>query len=225
MSLTNSLRLILITGASILTISTLAGCASTGIAIREQFGYAKREQLVDRVQDARDAQEDAKEQFASALDEFLALTGGTGTKLETAYKQLKNQSESASSRAEKVSSRIASVEAVAASLFKEWEKELAQYRTPQLRDSSERMLRDTQGQYNRLIGAMKAAEAKMQPVLDVFNEQVLYLKHNLNAQAIASLQGTVNQVESDVAALIRELEASIAEANTFIDQMDREQQS
>lgn len=201
---------------------TLPACTSTGIAIREQLGYAKREQLVDRVEDARDAQEAAKKQFDSALDEFLALTGGTGTKLEETYNKLKSQAGKANDRAETVRSRIKSVEAVSAALFKEWEAELKQYKTDALRQSSEQMLRSTKDQYGRLIGVMKSAESRMQPVLDVFNEQVLFLKHNLNAQAIASLQGTAQQIETDVAQLIKDLEASIAEANEFIESMGKE---
>jgi hypothetical protein len=66
---------------------------------------------------------------------------------------------------------------------------------------------------------MKAAEAKMDPVLAAFKDQVLFLKHNLNARAIASLQDTVGRVESDVQRLVAEMEASINEANTFIQQM------
>lgn len=203
----------------VVALAGQAGCTSTGIAVREQLGYAKREQLVDRVQEARDAQETAKEQFGSALEEFLALTGSGGTKLEQTYKRLRDQAKLASSRADTVRSRIKSVEGVSGALFKEWEQELAQYKTESLRAQSESMLRSTKSQYDRLMAAMKSAEAKMQPVLDVFNEQVLFLKHNLNAQAIASLGGTVTQVENDVASLIRELEQSISEANTFIDSM------
>ncbi|MBL8747335.1 MAG: DUF2959 domain-containing protein [Phycisphaerae bacterium] len=200
----------------------VVGCSATEIALREKvFGSAKRDQLVDRVEDAREAQQAAKEQFASALEEFLSMTGGQGTKLEAKYKALKTQSESAAARASAVSARIRKVESVGQALFSEWESELSQYKTPALRQSSESMLRSTRQQYDRLIGAMRAAESRMQPVLDVFNEQVLFLKHNLNAQAIASLQGTAAQVESDVANLIRELEASIAEANEFIDQMGK----
>ena len=63
---------------------------------------------------------------------------------------------------------------------------------------------------------MKRAEAKIQPVLTVFNDQVLYLKHNLNAQAISALKGELNAVESDVSALIIAMERSINEANAFI---------
>ena len=67
--------------------------------------------------------------------------------------------------------------------------------------------------------AMRRAEQKMAPVLTAFKDQVLYLKHNLNAQAIASLQSELSSIESDVVQLIREMEASIREADTFISAM------
>lgn len=199
----------------------MAACSSTGIAIREQLGYAKREQLVDRVEEARDSQEAAKKQFASALEEFQALVGSSGGKLEETYKRLKTQYDRASDRAGTVRSRIASVEAVSGALFSEWEKELGQYKSADLRASSERMLADTKSQYARLIGSMKSAEGKMQPVLDAFGERVLFLKHNLNAQAVASLKNEATRIEGDVGSLVRELEAAIDEANAFISAMDQ----
>ncbi len=69
------------------------------------------------------------------------------------------------------------------------------------------------------IGAMKRAEEKIQPVLAVFHDQVLYLKHNLNARAITALQGEMVSLEKDVALLVREMEASIKEADQFINQL------
>ena len=68
---------------------------------------------------------------------------------------------------------------------------------------------------------MKRAERKIDPVLSAFHDQVLYLKHNLNAQAIASLQSELASIETDVAGLIKEMEASIVEANSFIDSMEK----
>jgi hypothetical protein len=66
---------------------------------------------------------------------------------------------------------------------------------------------------------MRRAEDKMQPVLNAFRDQVLFLKHNLNARAIAALEGTVASLEAEVATLILDMEASIEEANRFIDEM------
>ncbi|RMH10873.1 MAG: DUF2959 domain-containing protein [Planctomycetota bacterium] len=210
------------TTIAMLACLTLFGCASTGIALKEAFGYAKREQLVDRVEDARDGQEQAKKQFASALDEFLALTRSDTTDLEAAYERLKRQLERSEQRADAVHSRIKDVERVAEALFREWEGELAQYHSDDLRAASAAQLERTRTRYDELLGAMKSAEAKMQPVLDAFNDQVLFLKHNLNARAIASLDRQVASLETEITALIAEMDASIAEADSFIAEMASE---
>ena len=120
-----------------------------------------------------------------------------------------------------VRNRIASVEDVAEDLFAEWQQELNQYTNSKLKQSSARKLRETKSKYAQLIAAMKRAERKMDPVLSAFQDQVLYLKHNLNAQAIVSLQGELVSIETDVAGLIKEMEASIKEADTFINSIEK----
>ncbi|MCC6677053.1 MAG: DUF2959 domain-containing protein [Phycisphaerales bacterium] len=218
---------VVIAGLAVHGVWAVGGCSSTRIAMAEQFGYAKREQLVDRVEEARDGQVEAKKQFESALAEFLAVTDEKGTlgDLEARYDRLKSAYARSETKAEAVTDRIDRVEAVAAALFKEWNAELKQYSSDALRSASERQLRETRARYDRLVGAMRAAEGKMKPVLAAFNDQVLYLKHNLNARAIAALQGTAGEIERDVGGLIREMEASIAEANTFIEQMEAAEKS
>lgn len=197
----------------------LSGCASASIALKEKLGYAKREQLVSAVKDVRDAQQDAKKQFASALDQFMAVTGSKGGDLEAKYRKLQSEYDRSVSRAESVRSEIKDVDNVSNALFKEWREELSKYNDARLRADSERQLEDTRRQYDKLYDTMKAAESRMQPVLNAFSDQVLYLKHNLNAQAIAGLQGNVERIQMDVSNLIREMEASIAESNAFISQM------
>ena len=201
-------------------LSLLVACSSAKIAALETMGYAKREQLVNRVDDARDSQVEAKKQFESALDEFLAVTGGTDTKgLEARYSKLKTAYERSEGKAESVRTRIKEVERVSDALFKEWNKELGEYSNESMRASSAQQLNETRQQYDRLIDVMKNASTKMDPVLAAFKDQVLFLKHNLNARAIASLQGTAATIQSDVANLVSEMQTSINEADAFIKQM------
>ena len=197
----------------------LAACSSTQIALKESLGYAKREQLVDRVEDARDGQEAAKEQFESALAEFLSVTGADTGELEKKYSAVKKQYDRCEDRAEAVNGRIKDVERVATALFKEWDAELDQYASSDLRAASKRQLDDTRVKYEALVSTMKQAAAKMDPVLAAFKDQTLFLKHNLNARAIASLQETSGQIQSDVQTLVAEMEQAINEANAFIREM------
>lgn len=205
----------------IFVVSALAitGCRSVYYKTMEAFGQHKRDLLVSRVEDARDAQEDAKEQFQSALEKFSAVVEFSGGKLQEKYKQLKSELDKSQSKARSVRNHIAGVENVAKDLFDEWESELDQYASNDLRRSSEQKLKQTRQRYSQLIAAMKSAESKIEPVLTAFNDQVLFLKHNLNAQAIASLYDEFAFVKANIATLIKEMEASIAEANAFIKAM------
>jgi hypothetical protein len=182
----------------------------------ESFGYEKRDILADRVQDGRDEQQEAAEQFQSALEAFKAVAQFDGGQLQTAYDDLSREYERCADQADDVRSRIGKIEDVAEDLFAEWEVEIASYSDPNLKDQSKQMRKDTMGRYEHLIGAMRKAESKMDPVLVKFKDQVMFLKHNLNAQAIAALQNNVIVIESDVSALVAEMEASIAEADAFI---------
>ena len=203
-------------------MATASGCSSVYYNTMEKFGVHKRDIMVDRVQEARDAQEEAKDQFKSALQRFNAVVQFDGGALEQKYTQLKDEYDRSSAKAQAVRDRIAAVEDVSEALFAEWESELNQYTNANLRQSSARKLKQTRQHYNQLISAMKRAEKKMDPVLASFQDQVLYLKHNLNARAIASLKSELSSVEADVAALIKEMEKSISEADSFIHAMEQQ---
>src|SRR5690606_16318763 len=123
----------------------------------------------------------------------LAVTNVQTGEIEDRYKALNYEYERSEARAKEVSDRIDAIDDVAKALFKEWEGELAEYRSDALRRSSQLQLDRTRSRYNELISAMERAESKMQPVLDAFHDQVLFLKHNLNAQAIAALQNERGQ--------------------------------
>ena len=200
-----------------------AGCQTAYYKTMEAFGKQKRDILVSRVEKARDAQAETKEQFKTALEKFSSVVKVPGSELQNKYNQLKAELDKSEVSAKEVSTRIADVESVTRALFKEWNSELDQYTSKELRRSSEQKLKQTQARCDQLIGAMKQAERKMAPVLSAFRDQVLFLKHNLNAQAVASLQGELVTIESNVASLIKDMDASIAEANSFISKMAEEQ--
>ena len=198
------------------------GCKSVYYGTMEKLGWHKRDILVDRVEAARDSQEEAKEQFQTALERFSEVLNYQGGALEAKYKQLKAELDRSESRASDVSKRINAVTSVAEALFAEWQSELEEYSSDRLRRKSEDQLRTTRQRYEQLIGAMRRAESKIEPVLRPLRDQVLFIKHNLNAQAISSLQSELATIEDDVASLIKDMEASIAEANEFIESMGGE---
>jgi hypothetical protein len=200
--------------ASFMALS--AGCTSVYYKTMEAFGKHKRDILVDRVKSARDAQTDAKQQFQTALERFSAVVTVSSGELQRKYGQLKTEVDKSEARAQEVSSRIADVESVAQALFEEWQTELEQYTNKDLRHRSELELKQTQGRYDQLMGAMKQAERKTGPVLAAFRDHVLFLKHNLNGQAVASLKRELVPIESNVASLLKDMDASVTQANKFV---------
>jgi hypothetical protein len=192
------------------------GCESTYYAAMEKVGLEKRDILVDRVEDARDAQEDAQEQFTTALERYSALVAFDGGELQEVYEDLNDEYEDSEAAAGRVRERIDAIEDVAGDLFDEWEDELAQYSSASLRRDSEAKLRDTRRRYDQLIAAMRRAETRMDPVLDALRDNVLYLKHNLNANAIGALQGELGSIRADVDRLVAEMNTAIAESNAFL---------
>lgn len=198
---------------------TIFGCEKAYYKTMETFGKHKRDLLVNNVVEARDTQQETKEQFKSALEKFIEIVNFKGGELKEKYDILNSELKISKKKAKAMKKHIDDVENVAEDLFKEWKKELDQYSSENLRHASAIKLEQTKENYQKLINAMRNAEEKIEPVLTAFSDQVLFLKHNLNAQAVASLQDELITIENDIAVLIKEMEVSIAQADEFIKAM------
>ena len=78
----------------------LSGCSSVYYGAMEKVGIPKRKILVDRVGAAREAQQDAKVQFSSALAKILAVTKVPATELQATYEKLDGEFKRSESRAQ-----------------------------------------------------------------------------------------------------------------------------
>lgn len=198
----------------------LGGCQKTYYSVLESVGIEKREVLSSRVHRAKESQEEAQKEFRDALEKFQAVTGQHGGKLEERYEALRDAYERSEQQAHEVSDRIDAVENVADALLDEWKQELDRYEDAALRRRSAEKLGATRVEVQRLLRAMRRAEKSLDPVLHKLEDRVLYLKHNLNAASLAGLDSQVPELERDVAHLVSEMQASIAEADRFMAQVD-----
>ncbi len=207
--------------ATVVSIFVLSGCQSTYYSAMEKVGYHKRDIMVDRVEDAQSSQQEAQQEFSSALEALSALTHFDGGELEAVYEEINEKYEDSEKAAEQVSSRIAAIEDVSSALFDEWQDELSLYTNSKLRRSSEQKLRETKSSYNKMLKAMKFAEQKMTPVLNTLRDNTLYLKHNLNASAIGSLKGEFSSLEKDIQYAIKQMNAAITESELFLQKLSQ----
>ena len=197
----------------------LGACGNPYYSAMEKVGIHKRDIMVDRVEDARNSQEEAQEQFQSALEQFSSVIALEETDLKRAYERLNDEYEACVEAAEKVSSRLAKVESVSDALFDEWADEIKLYSSKDLARTSKKQLDDTRDRYAEMMNRMRSAEKSMEPVLSIFRDNVLFLKHNLNAQAIGSLQNEFASLEAEIDTLIVRMSAAIESSNSFIADM------
>jgi chromosome segregation ATPase len=194
----------------------ITGCSSVYYDTMEKVGIHKRDIMVDRVESARDAQAEAQEQFQSALDQFASVINLEESDLKRAYDSLNHEFEASEAAAAEVTERISKVEKVADDLFEEWREELQLYENKSLKATSTKKLKQTKQRYQTMLSSMKKAESSMRPVLNTFRDNVLFLKHNLNAQAIGSLRGEFGNLKADINNLINRMNMSIKQSDEFI---------
>lgn len=208
-------------GTAILSLMLiLSGCQSAYYSAMEKVGVHKRDILIDRVEETKDSQQESQQEFQSALERLTTLINFDGGELQDAYNQLNDDYESSLAAANEVSSNINKVEDVADALFDEWSDELEQYKSASLKRQSSKKLAATQRQFSQLLRSMRSAESKMEPVLSSLQDNVLYLKHNLNAQAVAAIKGEFTNLKRDIQLLMNDMNKSIEDSNKFIEQMN-----
>ena len=200
-------------------VISLTACETVVYDALEKVGYHKRDILIDRIDAAQASQTEGQEQFKSALEQFKSVINFDGGDLEVTYDQLNDEYEASVDAADEIHDRIDSVKNVADALFDEWQEELEQYSNASLRRDSERQLKNTRRRYSKVLGAMRRAEKAIDPVLTSLKDNTLYLKHNLNARAIASLKNELGTVDNDVNALLTAMQQAINESNAFIDEL------
>ncbi|MGB2740960.1 MAG: DUF2959 domain-containing protein [Cognaticolwellia sp.] len=195
----------------------ITGCQSAYYSAMEKVGVHKRDIMLDRVENAQTAQEDAQQQFKSALEQLSQLISYDGGDLAEQYELVNDQYEASKASAEEVTTRIDAIESVADALFDEWNDEIQQYSSNNLKRQSQQKLAKTERNYQSLIKSMHKAKDRMTPVLLALKDNSLYLKHNLNAQAIGALQGEYKTIKRDVESLVSEMSNAIAQSQEFID--------
>lgn len=204
--------------AGVLLIA-ISGCASVQYLALEKVGIHKRDILVDGVEDARDAQTETREQLVTAYEELKILIGFEGGELQDKYNRLSKEVERAQDATEELDEQLSDIDRVSEDLFDEWEAELDLYNSASLRSDQAQKLSVARRQFSTMRDRMQKARNRVDPVMAVLNDNVLYLKHSLNAQALAAIRGQAAVLEGQVDALIRDMQAASDEADAFIASM------
>ena len=215
-------RINTITSLLIMSVFAMAliGCQSAYYTMWEKLGKEKRHLLRDQVENSRSDQEKASEAFKDALTRLKEMYGFQDGDLEKMYSHLSDDYDNCSRRAAIIDERIEKIQRIAQDLFAEWRLEIDQIHNPTFRSQSTQKLKATESRFTNLESALITARRRMTPVLGDLKDYVLFLKHNLNTQAIGSLKGEAASIETDVGRLVRDIQRSIQEADAFLDEIE-----
>ena len=197
-------------------VLTATSCRSIYYDAMEKFGYEKRDLLRSAVKAARSEQQDAGKEFKDALAQLQAVYGSSGSNLERTYNKLKGEYDSCEAETKAVKGRIAEMDRVASDLFAEWQKEIGEMGDASLASGSRSRLNETRSRFTTVSGALHSSYDTMPPVLAKLRDHVLFLKHNLNAEAIGSLRGKADIIQGDIQTLLTRMNQAITEADSFV---------
>ncbi len=199
-----------------LVVTLLAGCATVYYATWEQLGKEKRDLLKDNVLAARLEQRETRQEFRDALTQLRSTYEVPSTRLQAVYEELKRHQKRLTRRYNDLEGRIAKLNTIATDLFSEWREEAESISNREFHRRSLEQLAEARARYRHMQTALAQTQNRCRPVLNQFNEYVLFLKHNLNAQALGALHGEAQEIIEGLGNLIEELNNSISETDAFI---------
>jgi hypothetical protein len=212
------MRRIILTTIAVSALGSFGCRSSTYYEAMDTVGYEKREMLVDRVEEARDTQIEAKQQLQTALytlRRFESIPAGELTQLRD---DLDGEVDKTEGQLNELQGDIQSVESIAQEVFDDWEAELQKYDSDELRRKSAQELEETKRNYGALISELRSTHEKLATVIAPLKDQVLFIEHAINAGETPPKSDKLDDVRQQISTLIEELEGSIDRTQRFIEQ-------
>lgn len=199
------------------------GCQATYYKIWEKLGKEKRDLLLSDVNAVKTQQQETAEHFKDALTRLQEAYGKKNTKLQAMYDRIKSDDERAHSEAEALNKRVERMNTTARDLFREWESELNTFTNREFKAKSKANLQRARKSFEALSQSLDKSTARMKPLLSRLHETTLFLKHNLNAQSLGAMKNESKAIEQNLDALLKQMNASIQEADEFLSVLKEEE--
>lgn len=188
----------------------VGACSTMYYAAMSQLGWAKADLLANRVQQSRDAMDQARIQLADALPDFEKARSASGGDHAVRAEALQASLGDAQENATLIGKRRAAVENAADTLFGEWQHEIASATDAAQRARRQQRYDEFRAPYDRLLDAMRGAEASLPPVLAAMQAEVAALRAAPGAAASPGIPA------ADADQAMRTLQLAVALANQYI---------
>lgn len=199
-------------------ISLLFLCSCTTVYYKswELLGREKRDLLSSNIESLKGDQEDAKEEFSDVLERMRLEYVGEKQSLAETYSDLKSDYDDIKDEVDDVTSRLNRVDALAKALFKEWLVEANEFDSTEYRRKSLAKRGQTMRSFNKYMKSTRKIEAGMNQSLKALQDEVIFLKHNLNSQIVSQFNVKLANIEKDMEKIIVKIEKSIQGTDSYI---------
>ena len=179
-------------------------------------GVKQTEKLVSKANDTVGSIRAAKQQIKDTLVAYNLLVGNKVEDPKKTYKDLQKGIENTDKKVADVDQKVAAMQKEADLLFADWASNLASISSEELRKRSEERLNETRERYNGILAAGDKAGKVFNPFIASLKDQVVYLGHDLNPSALASLKPDADKLNKEAEVLFKKIDETVDEASGYI---------
>ena len=100
--------------------------------------------------------------------------------------------------------------------FAKWMESLDEISSESLRERSQARLNETRVRYGEILAEGRGASAMFEPVMGGLRDQVIFLGHDLNPSAIASLKPDAEKLNAQAESLLSGIERTQSKISDYI---------
>jgi hypothetical protein len=196
------------------TVAALVG--TTAVRAQQDAGVKQVEQLVKKSGSTVQAIAETKLQLQKTMDVYNSLMSTDEKNMKGNYKKLQQEMDATAKKRADIKLRADEMNAEAQTLFKSWGDSAAAIQSADLRQRSQERLDKTKASFAEIGTVGQKAVDLYDPFMKALQDQVTYLGHDLNTQAVQSLQADAAKMNEKAQTLMKSIDDTISVANKNI---------
>jgi hypothetical protein len=190
-----------------------------GVGSAQDEGVKQVEQLIKKANAGVESINDTKLQLQKTMEAYNAVLAPDVKDRRDAYKKLQKEVATTEKKRAMVSTRNGEMNVEAGRLFKNWEGSTAAIQDPELRQRSQQRLGQAKARYSEIETNGQGAARLYTPFMKALQDQVTYLGHDLNPEAVATLKPEADKLNAQAKELYSAIDKTTAAANNNISQL------
>lgn len=186
--------------------------------ITGESGPADVDDLVEAVEKVEGELDASKASMLAAVQALQKVTApdfeGDAVK---AHDELVDVIESSEDQANDLRKSIEKMQAAAEPVFDQWTKDLEAFSNPEMRQRSQVRLAASRERYDAVVAAVEPVLVEYEAINETLRDHILFLSHDLNPEAMATIQEDVKKVAKEASDLDGVFNSGRAAARAYVE--------